>query len=106
MLIPQIVVQIVDNFLLVFVALGSTPPDLPDPTTGWPTDGVFVSTDATLISTIANTAIQNATSSLPHTSFSEGPFTGDLGVSLSNLTVNILDDGSVVSTALEIRVSG
>ncbi|KAH7303841.1 hypothetical protein B0I35DRAFT_414891 [Stachybotrys elegans] len=90
------VAQIVNDYVLAYTALGVAPPDLPTGSVNWPSDGVFVSVGTPLISTIANQQISNAASQLPHTGFNEGPFTGDLGVSLDNLqNVDILDDGSI-----------
>lgn len=94
-------VQIVNNYLLAYTSLGLAPPDFPTEAVSWPSDGVFIAADTSLIAALANNAISSAASNLPHVGFTEGPFTGDLGISLSQLeNVDVADDGSIVSLPL------
>ena len=91
-------VQIVNNYLLAYTALGLVPPAFPTEAVNWPSDGVFIAVDTALIAVVANKAVAGAASDLPHVGFNEGPFTGDLGLSLSQLdNVDVSDDGSIVS---------
>jgi hypothetical protein len=93
------VVQIVNDYVLAYTSLGVTPPDFPSGPISWPANGVFVTVSPGLITTLGDKAIADVASNLPHTGFSEGPFTGDLGLSLGGLqNVVVLEDGSLVSS--------
>jgi hypothetical protein len=88
------------GFGLAYSALGNTSPDIPAPSSGWPTDGIFVSLDSNLITAAGNAAIANLKLPSGSISYDLGPLgsiTGGYSVNLgplSNVVVN--NDGSLV----------
>jgi hypothetical protein len=88
-----------NGFLVAYSKMGTNPPSIPAAFTGWPSSGIFVSLDASVITAAANVAIPLI--SLPHDSFSWEIFTGSYGISLGKVSsVSVKSDGTgaLVST--------
>jgi hypothetical protein len=91
------VIEVADNSLLAFTAIGTTQPDLPKGPQNWPKDGIFVLVSPEGLAHAGDLEIAKYTATL-HKSFTEGPFGGEAGIWVDPLQdVTVLDDGTLVS---------
>jgi hypothetical protein len=93
------VIEVADDYLLAFTAIGTTQPDVPSSPQNWPSDGVFVLVSPDGLAQAGDLEIAKHTAIL-HKSFSEGPFSGDAGIWLDPLQdISVFNDGTLVSPA-------
>ena len=95
-----IVPAIQDGFGLAFSALGNTSPDIPPPSSGWPTDGIFVSLDSNIIIAAGNAALSllNIQGTVNYSAGPLGSVDGNYDIQLGPLSsVVVNSDGTLVS---------